>query len=224
MRYLLPLVVLAACLQPSVIVRGPSSWAVTPDEAAASTFRIRGLALVPVELVDGTIGTEVVEWSGTAWIARATDDATQVITAGHVCLNDVEFPSALVTYTLVDTKGNETHAEVVKRADDPDLCLLRAMPGLGTPLPLAPADPRYGVEVGYVGAPFSIWGGGRVPLYYGHYAGADMITAPTAPGASGSAVWSPAGVIGVLVRVHRGLNAATFIVSRAELVEFLDSI
>ncbi len=66
-----------------------------------------------------------------------------------------------------------------------------------------------------------MWAKGVAPFYFGHYVGGSIITAPTAGGASGSAVISKDGVIGVLVAVSRGFDSVTWMVPLPELRGFL---
>lgn len=72
-----------------------------------------------------------------------------------------------------------------------------------------------------MGAPALSWGDGEAPFYLGYYAGGNLVAIPTAPGASGSAIMSAYGVVGVLVAVNTRFNSATYMVPLADLQEFL---
>lgn len=162
---LLPLLLVAACLQP--VPENPKPPVMTAERALASTYQVNALAVGD--------GGAVFAWSGTAWAVAPG----RLITAGHVCHEMPE--GAMAFYSVTDAAGNRTDARILKRADEPDLCLLEAdVPA--PPLPLGDR-PDYGTPVCYVGAPLAMWGQGRAPYFCGHTSGGDMVTAPTAPGA-----------------------------------------
>lgn len=172
----------SAC-QPAIV--GP----VLPraETAAASTYKV---------MLADPAGEPVA--FGTGW--KASD--TRVVTAGHVC-RDRGVPT---TIWLIDDQGNQYPAAIYKTLYNPevdaeDVCLLfAAVPG---PSLVLAVEPTYDEPVMYVGAPLGIWGESR-PVYRGRYVGGNMLTISGAPGASGSAVQSERGVIGILVAVAPG--------------------
>lgn len=195
MRAIAALIVLAGCLQPGRVPLTPKA------RTAESVFQVR-------VLVEGG------DIRGTAWIVRTSPELTTLITAGHVCTHP-----GLLTVTSVD--GTATVATVALIDPDKDLCKLEAFGYLGPALALAPAMPAYGTPVFYIGGPAGIWGGGMAPVHEGLYAGGRLVSIPTAPGASGSALIGPDGVFGVLVAVSRSYADATFITTLPDLLEFL---
>ena len=165
-----------------------SHYPVTPKVASASTYRI--------------FNTEV---SGTAWAAGPGF----VVTAGHVCEKGGPF-------TLSDGHFNYP-AEPVVWVDGPipallgpygleDLCVLSTRAKV-VPMIIAPHMPRPGDTVWYTGYPRREFGTFFGP-YYGDLDGPESTMndyasgAPCAPGASGSAMYTEAGVWGVLVRIR----------------------
>lgn len=179
---------------------------ITPHSAAESTFLVNVVGV----------------GSGTAWIAK-NGDTSVLITAGHVCE-----PGAL--YVLRDRRG-ESHMAVLKATSPKyDLCALETFKVIGRPLGLAPHEPELYDPVSYVGAPTGMFGCsvmlegdfcGFAPMYRGEYLGGNAVSAPTAPGASGSAIYADYGVIGVLTSVSMRFNSLTYFVPRAHLAEFL---
>jgi hypothetical protein len=214
MRFLLPFLLALGCLQTGV--RAP----MTPDSVAQATYKVETRVVVVTPN-----GDEQITMTGTAWLARA-GNAPDLITAGHVCAPEVSvmgvpLPIKYTHLALVDRRGVRIMVAVRVVDRENDLCLLTALVPMTGALELAQADPAYGTPVMYVGAPLGIWGAGMAPLYRGDYAGGDLVTVPTAGGASGSAVLSSEGVIGVLVRVRTGFPQAAYIVPLADLRAFL---
>lgn len=210
MRHLLPLLLVAACLQPGI--KAPAQpAAVTPELAKAATHQV----LVQRNHPDfGSYQT-----TGTAWVVASGEVRSFLITAGHVC--NPKAGDTVSGLTLVSSSKVHRPAHVMATLVDPDLCLLVTLGNAGPALPVAPEDPTWSTPVTYVGAPLAYWGS-TIPMYSGQYVGGDMITAPVAPGASGSAAWSSSGVIGVVARVAYGFPTAAFIVTRGELAAFLE--
>lgn len=160
--------------------------------------------------------------SGTAWVAANDGLMAAIVTAGHVCAED---EPGTYSYSLVSQDNTEWPAvKVAFPAPDSgadDLCLLRAAGNLGPALRLADSMPGYNEEVAYVGAPLGLYGDGVAPMFYGNYAGGDFVSIPTAPGASGSAIYSRDGVVGVLVAVMTRFNHLTIMEPLDHLRPFL---
>lgn len=155
-------------------------------------------------------------WSGTAW--KISD--TEMVTAGHVCHNHLGWAPSFRVY---NTTGQSWPATVIAYEFDDragtDLCVLKASPP-GTVLRLAPDLPAYDADLVYVGAPHGVWTDGMKPVYHGYYAGGSLAVIGGAPGASGSAMLSKAGVVGVLVAGIESGNLIFFIPVQT-LKEFL---
>lgn len=154
-------------------------------------------------------------WSGTAW--KVSPD--EMVTAGHVCDPD---GGPVPVFRVFNIKGQSWPAEVIawERDDGHDLCVLKADPP-GPFLTLAPDLPAYDSPLFFVGAPYGIWGEDMRPIYHGRYAGGGLAVIGGGPGASGSAMQSEQGVIGVLVAGIPGTQLIFFIPLQA-LRAFLD--
>lgn len=180
---LLPLLFLAACVVPVTVT--PEQPSMT-EQASSATYQM----FTPDRA------------QCTAW---AVDDH-HVISAGHCC--DEEG-----TYTLIGEHFKTVYATVVAYQDEDfddgppvDVCLLQSTESVGPGIPLAKELPEPGDTVGFVGYPL-----GKRTVSTGEYVG-DVdgpfqfyddytATAPCDHGASGSAMYSAAGVYGVLVRL-----------------------
>lgn len=170
--------------------------------------------VTPATAVDATFQLQSEQGLATAWVARNEDGRSYLVTAGHACVGASSF-------LLRHRDGGTTAAFVIKATEnDPDLCLLMTLEVVGPALGLDAQDPTYGEGVTYVGAPLGVWGNGMAPMFAGHYAGGNLVTATAAPGSSGSAVFTSRGVTGVVVRVGP-LPGITLIEPRTNLVEFL---
>lgn len=191
---------------------GPK-YPVTPNVAAESTFKIT---------VDfGGLATS----SGTAWTVAVKNGYTYFITAGHVCDMD-PFPGIPKKFQIINSDDDSYNVEVVAvESDDEDiqkdLCLLRLAGHLGNPLMIARFDPKYNDPLAYVGAPAGAFGNGLAPTYTGVECGGYHFCGPTTQGASGSAIFTRDGVIGVLVRVNMQFKFIVAYVSREALLDFL---
>lgn len=216
----LSLLVLLACQAPVTYPRAV--------DARASTFRVEGN-----HSVDGSrlsLGTDSYTSYGTAWVVFNEPDKSYLITAGHVCKMALwEVPEELgggyfpqkSEYVLRSYASEEFTARVLARSSDSDLCLLVTNHRIGPALHLATDYPAYDEPVMYVGAPSTIYGNGAAPVYRGVYAGSNVLAMPTAGGASGSAIMTRSGVVGVLTAVNRSFPNLTYMVLVDELRDFL---
>lgn len=219
MKTLFLILALAGCL--------PPNYPPTAQNSADSTYMVIAHYAVDASSLGGP-AEALMGHSGTAWIVGNQDGKTQLITAGHVCPVDytitdmfgnvLHLPIVYITYDLVGVNGEYHTATATMRSDDPDLCLLESLDDLGRPMFVADAMPDYGDKVCYVGAPSGVYGRGVAPFYCGGYAGGAVITAPTSPGASGSAVWTSRGVFGVLVGLK---GVTTWVVTNEPLLQFM---
>lgn len=204
-RYLLPLLLLFAFLSPP------------PSQASGSTSYDSAMATYKIMAYDANpfLRGEPM-WSGTAWKISPSE----MVTAGHVCDNE---GGPAPVFRVYNTEGQSWPADVIayEYDKDHDLCVLRASPP-GPSLRLAPAMPAYDSPVFYVGAPLGLWDDGMMPVYHGNYAGGSLVTILGSPGASGSAMQSRHGVVGVLVAGIPG-TGLIFIVTLEKLRLFLDA-
>ncbi len=198
-KFILCLIFLASCAWQKHFPDYP----VTATSAANSTFKI-------IISENG-----IPQGSGTAWIVGIQENTTYIMTAGHVCNH-----SPLDTYELLSQDDKTYVATKKMSATDPDLCLLTHEGYIGKPLWISTHDLVYGDPVAYVGAPNGHYGKGLAPYYKGNYLGNRYMSAPTYPGASGSAIWTPDGVVGVLVTVDMEFNTIAGFVTRQEIINF----
>lgn len=186
------------------------AYAGASERAADGTYQITAFESDPFGGGDSM-------WTGTAW--KVSD--TEMVTAGHVC--DPDGGPAPV-FRVFNTDGQSWPATVVKFDHNwftgSDLCVLKASPP-GPALRLAPDMPAYDSPVFYVGAARGVWSDGMRPIFHGNYAGGNLVTIHGSPGASGSAMQSKDGVIGVLVAGIPG-TGLIFIIPLADLRAFLD--
>ena len=126
-----------------------------------------------------------------------------VITAGHVCLPQAYDPYLLAMSWLGTTKndvyghgyfGNVSKFTILTINIEKDVCILKPDTRWVSPrLKLAKKLPKQGSKVFMVSAPFGIFQPGMVLAYDGYLAGMDeegdiLVSVPTKPGTSGSAI------------------------------------
>lgn len=200
---------------------------ISMETAAASVYKVEVRVKLDTSELNAMfpglgIGDEfVMGSSGTAWVHShsAEGRSSNMITAGHVCESgdtmDVgppfgHIPVIDVTYKFIDAHGlYHTQAVVIADDDALDLCMVRVVGNLGTPIPMATQDPTYGADIRYIGAPKGHWGGRVALIFAGLFSGRGnpfktaetylTITVEGAPGASGSPVLHDGKAIGVLV-------------------------
>lgn len=198
MRLILILVLLTSC----AYVHNRPVYPITPTNAVTATFKVS---------VSTNNGMHL--GSGTAWVVAIEGDFTYLLTAGHVCSGD--------KYKLLGHDNETYDADETMKSEDPDLCLLKHKGWISRPLSLAHTLPKYGQDIWYVGAPLGIYGSEASPMHHGYYVGTTHMSLPAAPGASGSAIWTPKGVFGVLVTVNRYWHHISGFVSIQEIRDFL---
>lgn len=213
MRFILILALLLSC-QTGVLAPVYVPVDLAPTVAVHSTFR-----------VFTKLNGEKMK-SGTAFVISETE----VMTAGHVCSLgiqieglDLEFePEGIKSFTLQSQDDKYWEAELVRFSKSPDLCILKVNTPLPPALPFAKSMPDWGDHTGYVGAPRGMWGKGTAMLYEGRYSGDSAVSIFTAPGASGSAVFTKDGVYGVLVAVHPESSSITLVEPLDKIRKFID--
>lgn len=148
---------------------------------------------------------------GTAWVV----DRDHLVTAGHMC--DYSQGAQIVLESLSGRKFPATPvAWEMDEAGEADLCILKTDAPLGTPLILGSA-PSIGAPVETVGFPH-----GHFNVSTGTYLGDNESDAWSTHGASGSSVYTPGGVIGVLVQGRHDNSPGIHFTPVSELKDFLD--
>ena len=171
-------------------------------------------------------------WStGSGLLVDIIPNRATILTAGHVCSSSSNFPKEDKEYryswkeeiAVLNHNKKFYEAKLILAeqltAKTSDLCTLE-VPGLVNIMPtrkirLAPRPPRTGENVYYMGAPMGIYHPPTALIIKGVYNGrinshSSSVTAPAAPGASGSVIMSyDHKVYSVLYAVHPGFRHAT---------------
>lgn len=173
----------------------------TPEGVVNSVYKI-------VAIQDGDT-----QWSGTGW--KVSEGF--MMTAGHVC--DTEGQDGF-TFRAIGRWNQEYPVTVVKFSRDPDLCLISAPHLPGPSMSRFSVMSYYGADLWYSGAPVGVFGDGTVPFAKGVYIGGNKAMIAGYPGASGSAIYTKDGIVGVLVAGYRGTHLIVF-VPAAAVYQFL---
>ena len=152
----------------------------------------------------------------------ATPNGPLVLTAAHVCTEDVPetythkgVTISILTSTKIRLRsplGKSTSGLIVKLDDDLDLCLLRPGRTYSDPVEIADKHPSLGDKVYAISAPFGIADKNLALIFSGYYSGTSMgihyYTIPTRPGSSGSAVLNESWeVVGTLHAAFRSIES-----------------
>ncbi len=222
----------------------------TDDVARDSVYKVTITQVLDTSSFPPELGlgaTQDVGHMGTAWVVGHKDNATFLLTAGHICDNatTVEVSKAIPAlnvvsthYNLISRDGTEfSGVTVVNDDDDHDLCLLTVAGDLGPAIPLG-SDPEYGQHVRYIGAPHGHWGGGLAPIFEGIFAGRGypygmktgtdpsheriMVTVNAAGGASGSPIMYRGSAIGILVSTYTDTSWEVAAVPADQIKKFIE--
>lgn len=202
-------------------------------KASDISFSLKSNDLAP-HVISKSGNTAQIGWSGTGWVAARENGRSFVMTAGHVCesgnfyavqvmdwekweIREVKLPIIDAKHTLLSREDIEIGPVTVMADEDlneetmagPDMCLVGVHGDLGTPLPLASADPAYASQAEVIGAPTGLWGGGiaiaadlkfsgRGNVWGGTVAEGLAFTGDVAGGNSGSAIMKDGKVVAML--------------------------
>lgn len=163
-----------------------------------SACYLRSYPLTPSIVSQSTFKLMADEGGGTAWAVGPY----HLVSAGHVCDMTGPFRVEGTYRRFLATPVVWWHDGEGKR----DVCVLKTSIKMDSWLIIASTLPEKGAKIGYVGYPMLQYGefDGE---YLGDLDGKDTwndyaFSAPCAPGASGSPVYSDKGVWGVLVRLR----------------------
>ena len=188
--------------------------------------------------------TKILASSGSGLILDLVDEFTTVLSAGHVCNDNINLLPEDSTHiykwsnpelVVQNYKNKFYKAKIIisqkislenKKAD---LCSLIS---LGLPkgkekIKIAQGPPRKGEDIYYMGAPLGIYHTPTVLIVKGVFSGkidkiSSLTSMPVAPGASGSAVFSLDNKIyGVVFAVHPGFNVASLITNYEKTKNFI---
>ena len=143
-----------------------------------------------------------------------------VLTAGHICAPQAYDPYLKIIGHLgrvtnklhgIGYHGNTSEFKILAIDKEKDVCILQAKTNWMSPgVKLAHKLPNPGSRVYMASAPFGIFEPGLILIYNGYLAGSDsdgdiVVSMPTRPGTSGSAILDKKGrVIGV---IHSAFSA-----------------
>ena len=166
-----------------------------------------------------------------------------MLTAGHVCDNSMKVPLENEHYVfhsnskilVQNYEGKFYEAKIIlseqssiKSGQHADLCSLSVSQNKNSKgLRLENKKPRRGEDVYYMGAPMGIYHPPNVLIIKGVYSGkinetASLLTAPAAPGSSGSTVLSYRNrIYGVLFAVHPSFPTASIVTNYEKTKNFL---
>ena len=142
----------------------------------------------------------VAQSSGTGTTVYSSSDYSDVLTAGHVCVDYfLNFPGIAYDYKLIDFYGNERPAELLAIDIQSDLCLLRVYTE-SVSVPFSTSEMISGMPVRYSGYPMGLYMPDSLHHFSGHYSGTDrtgfsMYSLAVTGGSSGSAILNDDGEI-----------------------------
>jgi len=166
-----------------------------------------------------------------------------VLSAGHVCSSeqDVLDDNDIYTYKTIETISVLNyekrfydahvihHNQATKKSSD--LCTLyipyMRQGDIKQKIRMSKTPPRIGEDIYYIGAPRGIYHPPTALIVAGIFSGkidnySSLVSAPAAPGASGSVILSKNNrIYGVLWAVHPGFPTATITTSYEETYDFL---
>ena len=175
-----------------------------------SVFFVLRTDSIDIDLQDRSETLVVAESSGTGTAVRSNRNFTDVLTAGHVCVDYFADPLSSSNvdhmYELLDFHGNHHKADLIAVDVESDLCLLRIW------VPSETVDINHGktlsgAHVRYSGYPLGLYIPGNLHHFEGRYSGTDrsgysMFSLPAVGGSSGSAILNNDGeIIGVISAV-----------------------
>jgi S1-C subfamily serine protease len=145
--------------------------------------------------------------SGTGVSVFSNQYYSDILTAGHVCATEA-MPALfgqqyVVSFALLDFKGNNYSADLIAFDLDSDLCLLRIYRSTH-PISVSNKTLKNGDEVFYSGYPLGIYNAYTLHHFAGYFSGSDpygfhMYSLPAAPGSSGSPVYDMTGeLVGII--------------------------
>ena len=148
--------------------------------------------------------------SGSGAVVRVQKNGTYVLTAAHVCREELDKKVRMPDGSVVIAKGtiqiNTIDYYGITRASkeiaidkEADLCILKTNPGWGEAITLASRPPDISDPVYNIAAPLGIFMPGMVLTFEGRYTGRYKknmyFTLPVRPGSSGSCVMNEDGEI-----------------------------
>ncbi len=188
--------------------------------------------------------TKILASSGSGLILHLVDEYTTILSAGHVCNDNINLLPEDSNYTyrwsepelvIQNYKNRFYKAKIIisqkislknKKAD---LCSLisQGLPKGKEKIRVAQGPPRKGEDIYYMGAPLGIYHTPTVLIVKGVFSGkideiSSLTSMPVAPGASGSVVFSLDNKIyGVVFAVHPGFNIASLITNYEKTRNFI---
>ena len=202
-----------ACCNKSNLINGPvgAHYRRSPVSNSSVYFIIKSDFVEDVTRIDESSESEpklmlLQQSTGTGTSISSNKKYSNIITAGHVCVNYFDIVVSEVQYQVYDYKGNVTNADLIAFDRESDLCLLRIYRP-SKPVKISKKNSKSGDMVYYGGYPLGIYSPESLHHFSGYFSGSDsngwsIFTFAAAPGASGSAIVDEYGsLIGVISAV-----------------------
>jgi S1-C subfamily serine protease len=145
--------------------------------------------------------------SGTGTTIRSGENFSDILTAGHVCIDYfLSFSDIGYSYEILDFYGNERPGELIALDEESDLCLIRIY-SESPAIPITNAEIISGASVRYSGYPMGLYMPGNLHHFSGYYSGSDLVgfsmfSLAVTGGSSGSAILNDDGeIVGVISSV-----------------------
>ncbi len=164
--------------------------------------------------------------TGTGTSVYSSPTHSNILTAGHVCIDMMNELSSVSTFTVLDFFGKSVEATFLAADLKSDLCLLQIKRET-TPAIIAGEEPQNGDVVFYAGYPLGLYMPNNLHHFHGYYSGSDsedfgMFSVPAAPGSSGSSIVNIDGeIVGVVSAVPAEFDNLTIGATLARLKPFL---
>ena len=164
--------------------------------------------------------------TGTGTSVYSSPTHSNILTAGHVCIDMLTEISTVSTFTVLDFHGKSIEAQFLAADLKSDLCLLQIKRET-FPVQIADTEPQNGDVVFYAGYPLGLYMPNNLHHFRGYYSGSDpadfgMFSLAAAPGSSGSSIVNYRGeVVGVVSAIPEEFDSLTIGPTLARLKPFL---
>jgi len=164
--------------------------------------------------------------SGTGVAVKNDGDKTLILTAGHICIDQIDPGLIIGEILVIDIYGNAYHSEIQSISKNFDLCLLSIKKQMPT-TSISKQSPKSGDKIGYSGYPTGLYMPGLLHHFDGYMAGVDpmgdhIYNTPVVGGSSGSPIYNEKGeIIGLVSAVMEDFNYMTIAVGTKNIRDFM---